>query len=229
MTLAPFARHWSACERCLCASPSALTTVAVMLRLLEGGDERRPVLRLPADRRLRVGQQDARLRTRGGLSLAPRECRADREADGQHPDGERDDEFLHSCPPSLIRSSASRARGRYSVRRPVQTHLGTAAMSDRHLLLAPGAAGHGRQTHHGRARARAPPAPPREPRARVAARGRRRHARRRRRRTPTERTTNDPDRAASDALVSVRRTSSASQGASGRSSHRERPPRGRAR
>src|SRR6187551_439466 len=34
ITLAPFARHWSACERCLCASPSAFTTVAEIFAFL---------------------------------------------------------------------------------------------------------------------------------------------------------------------------------------------------
>jgi hypothetical protein len=34
ITLAPLARHWSSCERCLCASPSAFTTVAVTLAFL---------------------------------------------------------------------------------------------------------------------------------------------------------------------------------------------------
>ena len=34
MTFAPFARHWSACERCLWASFSAFTTVAVMFAFL---------------------------------------------------------------------------------------------------------------------------------------------------------------------------------------------------
>src|SRR5262249_49272306 len=35
MTLAPFARHWSACDTCFCASPSAFTTVAAMPAFLK--------------------------------------------------------------------------------------------------------------------------------------------------------------------------------------------------
>ena len=86
------------------------------VRLLEGGDERRTVLRLPPDRRLRVRQQHARLDGRG-LFLALRECSADRQADDEHRHRERDDELLHSVALLFLCRCLCLPRGRYSVRR----------------------------------------------------------------------------------------------------------------
>ena len=58
-TLAPLARHWSACVFCFWALAVRVRDHVRDLRLLERRHERRPILRLPADRRLRVGQQNA--------------------------------------------------------------------------------------------------------------------------------------------------------------------------
>ena len=103
MTLAPFARHWSACERCLWASPSAFTTVAVMFAFLKAAmNVGRSCVSHLTDDFVSGSRTHASALAAACLSL-PRERRADREADGQHSYREQDDELLHSV--ALLRWS----------------------------------------------------------------------------------------------------------------------------
>ena len=177
-TLAPFARHWSACERCFWASPSALLIDVGDLRLLERRDERRPVLRLPADRRLRVGQQDADSAVAAVDFALPANAAPTERPTASAPTRSATMNFftrallVHSMPPArtLLRPARVQTRLESPQRRPIATSF------PRRAAPAVGA--------DASPRPQAPPRPPRARRARDGATARRRHGRRPRRRTP---------------------------------------------
>ena len=93
-TLAPLARHWSACETIFCASPSAFTTVAAMPAFLKAAmNVGRSCVSHRTDDFVSGSSTQAGVVGRG--LAAARERGRDRDAQRDERDDRRNERFLH--------------------------------------------------------------------------------------------------------------------------------------